>query len=246
MQEIESIIPFALSPWEKRIQAFQYVNADKEKGQQWDVCTAVSSSARNDVVGVGGVMRAMTHADAKATSETFSFTLGWRSEQNPYSGELAPMAYALRNMPDISHRRVALLTTNKAVALSLCNPRQKSGQEYIRCIYASINKLWRTGKGILVFWMPNTEENELLRSAKREARQASKEGATPEKQFPRMKSTTLNLEKKKLTAERSLPADVGKHSKRVDAAGRPSQVQVNILRSYMIIGHGLNATCCPS
>lgn len=33
-----------------------------------------------------------------------------------------------------------------------------------------------------------------------------------------MQSTTLNLEKKKLNAERSLPDNVGKHSKMVDAA----------------------------
>jgi hypothetical protein len=71
---------------------------------------------------------------------------------------------------------------------------------------------------LLVFWVPGSDENELLQLAKQEARQATKEGATPEKMFPIMKSTTLNVEKKKLTSERNLPDGIGKHSKRVDAA----------------------------
>ena len=128
------------------------------------------------------------------------------------------MAHALNILPNVSHRRIALVTTNKAVALSLRNPRQQSGQAYIRSIYKDIAKLWRSGNGLLVFWVPSSDENERLQVAKQEARQATKECAIPEKQCPRMKPTTLNVEKKKLTSERNLPDGIGKHSKRVDAA----------------------------
>jgi hypothetical protein len=88
---------------------------------------------------------------------------------HPYSGELAAIAHALNILPDVSHRRIELLTTNKAVALSFRNPRQQSGQVYLRRTYTSLSKLWRYGNGLLVFWIPSSNENELLQLAKREA-----------------------------------------------------------------------------
>jgi ribonuclease HI len=218
LEEMESIQPFTLAPWDRRVEAIQYADMSVEIGETWDVGVAVSSSARNGLVGVGGVIRIKVKGKTDPRSETFSLTLGPRNEQNPYSGELAAMAHALRMMPNVRRRRIALLTTSKAVALSLRNPRQQSGQEHIQCIYKEINRLWRRGNGLLVVWIPASEDNMLLQLAKQEAREASKEGATADKRFPRMKSTTLNLENRKLKAERSLPADVGKHSKRVDAA----------------------------
>ncbi|OAA33938.1 hypothetical protein BBO_09396 [Beauveria brongniartii RCEF 3172] len=115
------------------------------------------------------------------------------------------MAHALRNLPNVSHRRVALLTTNQAVALTLRNPRQHSGQEYVRSIYNSIQRLWKHDNGILVVWIPSSSENKILQLAKREAKQATKQGCVPKRQSLVMKSTTLNLERKKLEAVRSLP-----------------------------------------
>lgn len=200
------------------MQAIKHDDTTKVAQPNWDICVAVSSSARNDVVGVGGVVRATTWEDDTATNETFSFTLGLRSEQSSYSAELAALAHALDVMPAINRRRVALLTTCQAVALTLCNPRQHSGQEYVRRIYGSINKLWKSGNGVLVFWIPTSSENELLQSAKKEARRATKEGSIPKNQASNMKSTTLNFQRHKLKTERSLPDDVGKHTKRVDAA----------------------------
>lgn len=218
LEKIETIQSFTLAPWDKRVQAIKHDDKIKETQSSWDVCVAVGSSARNDVVGAGGVVCATTHGDAPATNDTFSFTLGSRSEQNPYSAELAAMAHALNVMPYVSHCRVALLTTSQAAALTLRNPRQHSGQEYVRRIYSSLNKLWKNGNGVLVFWIPSSSKNELLQLAKKEARRATKEGSIPKIQASKMKSTTLNSQKKKLKAERSLPDDVGKHTKRVDAA----------------------------
>ena len=137
---------------------------------------AVGSSARNGVVGGGGVVRGTPFVDGSATSHEFSLTLGLRTGHNPYSAELAAIAHALNILPDVSHRRIALLTTNKAVALSLRNPRQQSGQVYLRRTYTSLRKLWRYGNGLLVFWIPSSNENELLQLARQEARQATKRG----------------------------------------------------------------------
>lgn len=52
--KLESIQPFTLKPWEKRVQAFNYENAAKQQDIEWDIRVAVSSSARNCVVGIGG------------------------------------------------------------------------------------------------------------------------------------------------------------------------------------------------
>jgi hypothetical protein len=85
---------------------------------------AVSSSARNEVVGFGGVIQKQPPKYKKPRLKTFSVTLGARSEQNPYSGELAAMAHALKTLPALKLYRITLLTSNKAVALTLGNPQQ--------------------------------------------------------------------------------------------------------------------------
>ncbi len=71
---------------------------------------------------------------------------------------------------------------------------------------------------IAVMWTPLSEENELLKLAKKKAREATQQGATPQTKTPRMKSTTLNVARSKLDTNKSLPEKVGKHSKKVDAA----------------------------
>lgn len=63
------------------------------------------------------------------------------------------------------------------------------------------------------------DENELLRTAKEEARKATQESAIPERQCARMRSTTLNTAQlKHRTDNKSLPENIGKHSKKVDPA----------------------------
>ncbi|OAQ57559.1 reverse transcriptase [Pochonia chlamydosporia 170] len=162
LSEIESIQPFALAPWDKRMEAIQYEDMSKGIEGTWDVGVAVSSSARNGLVGVGGVAHIKVKGRADPRSQAFSITIGPRNEQNPYSGELAAMAHALRSLPNVRRRRIALLTTNKAMALSLRNPRQQSGQEHIQIIYGEINRLWKKGNGLLIVWIPASENNVLL------------------------------------------------------------------------------------
>ena len=218
LDKIETIKPFALAPWDQRVETI----IDEEFHQQAipaiGIYIAVSSSARNGVVGVGGAAQVPASVEGGPKGRAFSFTLGLRTEQNPYSGELAAMAYALRTLPEINHRSIALLTASKAAALTLGSPRQQSGQEYIQCVYESIEKLRRNGNRVVVFWTPSNAKDKLLRAAKQEAREASEEGAMAEEQFPRMRSTTLNMERAKLNGSNVLPDNVGLHSRRVDAA----------------------------
>ncbi|KAH7459286.1 hypothetical protein FOMA001_g20106 [Fusarium oxysporum f. sp. matthiolae] len=63
------------------------------------------------VVGIGGVIEIPASVREGRKLERFSFTLGMRTEQNPFCEELAAMAYALRHLPDIEYRSVALLAS---------------------------------------------------------------------------------------------------------------------------------------
>lgn len=54
LREIETILPFALAPWDTRLQAIKHDKANKKYEVRCDICVAVSSPARNEVVGAGG------------------------------------------------------------------------------------------------------------------------------------------------------------------------------------------------
>ncbi|KYK57509.1 hypothetical protein DCS_04519 [Drechmeria coniospora] len=147
MDELETINPFTLSPWEERTQTRVDVEGDPGSGQPdagWAVCVAVTSSARNSVVGIGAAIDVPISVRGGPKIERYSFTLGMRTEQSPFSGELAAMAYALKQLPELRHRSVALLTSNKAAVLTIRNPHQQSGQGYVESIYNSISTQ-RTG-----------------------------------------------------------------------------------------------------
>ncbi|KAF5256557.1 hypothetical protein FOXYS1_12962 [Fusarium oxysporum] len=148
-------------------------------------------------------------------SETTQADLGWA---NPFSGELAATAYALRHLPDLEYRSVAVLASNRTAVLTIRNPHQQSGQEYVRCIYDSIDTLKVKGNVMAVIWMPTSAEHKLLKIVKEEARGAARDDAIPALKFPRMRSTTLNMARLSQRTSRHLPDNVGKFSKRVDAA----------------------------
>lgn len=153
VEELETINPFTLAPWAERVQTI-LVDGDNSETTQadlgWAVRVAVSSSARNGIVGVGGVIEIPALVRGGPKLERFSFTLGMRTEQNPFSGELAATAYALRHLPDLKYRSVAVLASNRAAVLTIRNPRQQSGQEYVRCIYDSIGTLKVKGNVVAI------------------------------------------------------------------------------------------------
>ncbi|KAM4067555.1 reverse transcriptase (RNA-dependent DNA polymerase) [Hirsutella rhossiliensis] len=78
MEELETINPFTLAPWVERAQTIITDESGTEAievGSGEAVRIALSSSARNDVVGVGGVIEIPTQAHGSSTLERFSFTL---------------------------------------------------------------------------------------------------------------------------------------------------------------------------
>jgi hypothetical protein len=83
---------------------------------------AVSSSARNGLAGFGVAIEKQPPQYRKLKLKTFSGTLGARSEQHPFSAELAAMAHTLNMLVGPKDYRITLLTSNKAAALTIRNP----------------------------------------------------------------------------------------------------------------------------
>jgi hypothetical protein len=190
METLETINRFTLAPWEGRLQTElgETSESQTEAGESMQI--AVSSSARNEVVGFGGVIQKQPPKYKKPRLKAFSVTLGVRSEQNPYSGELAAIAHALKTPPVLKLYRITLLTSNKAAALTLGNPRQQMGQEHVCLIYKLIRRLRRNGNSITIRWVSTSEEIKLLGLPKVQARAATQEDShdpnkTPAKACPR-------------------------------------------------------------
>ena len=218
MDELETINPFTLILWENRVRTITSDVTTTQRNADYDIRIAVSGSARNGLVGVGAaaVLPASIYGSPKLG--TFSSTLGPRSEQNPYSGELAAMERALGTPVALTSSRIELSTRNKAAVLTLRQPRQQSGQQHLCHIYESIRALRKNGNTVTIRWLPAGEENKLWELAKGKAKHATRQGAAPEIQTPRMRSTTLNIAQSKRDTSSHLPDKVGAHSKRVDVA----------------------------
>ncbi|KAI3277363.1 transcriptional regulator family: Zinc finger, CCHC-type [Penicillium roqueforti] len=218
METLETINPFTLAPWEERIQPDMDQPVDFQTSAGLYMQIAVSSSARNELVGFGMATEKQPPRYRKLKLKTLSVTLGARAEQNPFSAELAAMAHALKMVVGIKDYRITLLTSNKAAALTLRNPRRQSGQELVCQMYKLMRRLRRNGNRIKFHWIRTSEDNKLSSLAKEQARTATQEDALPQERVPRMKSTTLKIARSQAVPCSELPENIGRHAKRVDAA----------------------------
>ncbi|KAG6997033.1 RNA-directed DNA polymerase from mobile element jockey [Fusarium oxysporum f. sp. conglutinans] len=185
----------------------------------WAVRIATSSSARNDLVGMGGTVRIpISLARAGKIIETFSVTLGTTEEHNPYTAELAAIARGLKYLPEMKYRVVVILTSNRSAAQAIGNPRQQSGQGHIREIYDAIEKLKGDMNRVRLIWLPSDSELKIQRIAKMSARHATEPYVTPRIGTSKAKTTILSRTRADLRRERKLPDGVGRHSRKVDSA----------------------------
>jgi hypothetical protein len=149
---------------------------------------------------------------------TYSVTLGARTEQNPYTAELAAMAMAMRRLPlHLVGRRITIITSNQGALLATNQPRHQSGQTSIEEIYEVARMLRKGGNSVSMIWVPSQGSFELGRRAKEAARQATEQGRTPQGQCQQAKSTAINNAIAK-GETRTLPDGVGKYSRDIDTA----------------------------
>lgn len=114
METLETINPFTLAPWETRMQTDVEAMPDPQTAPGGSIQIAVSSSARNGLVGFGVAIEKQPPRYQKLKLKTFSVTLGARSEQNPFSAELVAIAHTLNRLVGLKGFRFSVLTSNKA------------------------------------------------------------------------------------------------------------------------------------
>ena len=76
----------------------------------YEVRIATSSSAKKRIVGIG---EAIYDTLGIRKPSAFSVTLKTRTEQNPYTAELAAIAIAIKQLPpDLIKRQIAIFSSN--------------------------------------------------------------------------------------------------------------------------------------
>ncbi|KAJ5956316.1 reverse transcriptase [Penicillium viridicatum] len=150
VQEMQKIPPFAVVLSSRR--AEEYRDRDHQL-----ICISLIGRTRVDPsdtdrngrsyadCGFGGVIQSKY-------LKTF-FILGARAEQNLYSGKLVAIAHALSTLPGHKQYRISLLTSNKAVAPTLRNPRQRSDQEHYKDL---LDNVGRHAKQVVTALLGNT------------------------------------------------------------------------------------------
>ncbi|KAL9570493.1 hypothetical protein ACKAV7_005381, partial [Fusarium commune] len=246
IERMETIEPYALPPWHRHMvveydsdkEAAAYVDTGDdvtETGNMRQVLIATSASARNGLVGMGGIVRNTASGGAKDNIVAkYSATLGPRDEQNAYMAELEAIAMVLRCMPDgLQHRDIIVATRNRSALQAIAKPRQQSGQGAIREIYRHARRLEKGGNTIKMRWVSSTNESFTLGvKAKTEARKATESGCKATKPPHQARSTRLRV----LLAQRRrlmvLPESVGGYSKRLDKAlpGKHTRILYDALK----------------
>jgi hypothetical protein len=213
---------YVIAPWEDRLPAT--IEPDIKKAVETANSTpgiriATSASVRKGTVGMGGAIHDTSGNTPGREPVTYSITVGTRTEQNPYTAELAAMAMAIRCLPpDLLGRRITIFTSNQGALLALSKPMHQSGQSSIGQVYDAVRNLRKGGNHVCIAWVPTQEEFILGGRAKESARQATRQEHSLRQQLQQAKSTTVNIEIAKQRGTKALPKGVGKFSKEMDAA----------------------------
>jgi ribonuclease HI len=223
MDRMEIIREFALPPWTSRVPVLgkdDFAEAAKAPSEVEGIIIATSSSVKNGMVGMGGVVHDTTINGSGRVLASYSVTLGSRDEQNSYTAELAAVAMALRCMPhQIPFRDVTVISSNLSVVAVIRRPRQQSGQCTVREMYDQIKRLQRRGCSVRLMWVPAKGADFALGAmAKAAAQRATKIDCIVETPSYQAKSTTLRLALAQRQPRGRLPESVGKYSKCIDTA----------------------------
>ena len=220
--KMEVIEPYGIAPWEERLSVTIDLGIEaaaiRIANTTPSIRIATSSSARKGMVEMGGAIHDSLGIVTGREPITYSVTLAARTEQNPYTAELAAMAMTMKRLSQhLVGRQITIITSNQGALLATSQPRHQSGQSSIDEIYKVARTLRKGGNSISMIWIPSQESFKLSRRAKEAARQATEPGRTPHGQCQQARSTTINNAIAK-EETRTLPDGVGKYSKEMDTA----------------------------
>ena len=183
------------------------------------ICIATSSSERNGMVGMGVAIYDTLGNMPNGQLLTYSITLGPRSEQNPYTAELAAIAMGMQGVPPyLLRRQITMFTSNQAALRAVSQPKQQSGQASIGQIYDAFRVLREGYNRVLITWVPTQQPFQLGSIAKKAARHATEVGRLPQEQSSRAKATVINSAREMQQEERRLPEGIGRCSRQMDTA----------------------------
>ncbi|EWZ29355.1 uncharacterized protein FOBCDRAFT_277061 [Fusarium oxysporum Fo47] len=111
IERMETIEPYALPPWHRCMAVDNDTDTEAagdagpgddmtETSSMRQVLIATSASARNGIVGMGGVVRNTAGGGADDVLAKYSATLGPKDEQKVYTAELEAIAVVPSCMPD--------------------------------------------------------------------------------------------------------------------------------------------------
>jgi hypothetical protein len=218
---MEVIQPYVIAPWEERLLAIIEPGTEatvRVANTARGIRITTSSSERRGMVGMGGVIHDTLGIVTGREPITYSVTLGARTEQNPYTAELAAIAVAMKRLPlHLVGRQITIFASNQGALLAASQPRHQSGQTSIKETYEVARMLRKGGNSISMTWIPAQGSFELGKRAKEAARQATEQGRTPQGQCHQAKTTIINNARTKRET-RTLPDGVGKYSREMDTA----------------------------
>jgi hypothetical protein len=114
---MEVIQPYIMAPWEERLRARidpEREEAIKVANTTCGIRVATSSSERRGVVGMGGAIHDTLGIVSSRETITYSVSLGPRTEQNPYTAELAAIATAIKRLPlHLVGSQIIIFTSNQ-------------------------------------------------------------------------------------------------------------------------------------
>ena len=219
---METILPYTIPPWEGRIHVT--IDPDRDKAIETAKDTqririSTSSSERQDRVGMGGAIDCTGSCVPDLEPTTLSIMVGTRTEQNPYTVELAAIAIAMHRLPPyLQRKQITIFTSSQAALKAVSQPKQQSGQGSIEQIYRTARELKARDNHLHIAWIPAAADFELSKKAKTAARQATENGRSPHSPPQQVKSTTVNRAIGEQRSQRELLDGVGKYSKRIDTA----------------------------
>ena len=225
LPKIESIHPFSIAPWHKRIHAM--IHPQREEAAQMaaaaqGILVATSATEKKGIISAGGVIcdTTTTRPPDKPAMATYTVTLGAPDRFNIYFAEIIAVARALQNLSTlpspVKNRVITILSSNLSLLQVISNPMQQSGQSYICQIYTATHRLAQAGNRVCARWAPVNEHVYLMEKAKATARQAANLSTQMNDSIPSARATVLSLAKHDLQLK---PIEnVGKYTRNFDTA----------------------------
>jgi hypothetical protein len=233
---LETIDAFPMPPWEERLPVV--IERDREKAAEaaksaQGLIFAISTAVKNERIGYGGAFVTLSPNGPLHEPVGVGAGIGLKSSQNPYTAELAAIAKMLQQIPDnMKNTQVRILSNNQAALRAIGHPQQQPGQMHIRKIYEAIRRAKEQNNSFKGIWRPAEVKNAVCKLAKKKAKLATQPGGPTIEQLPDSKQAFLSTIRAGRGRDRSLPKDVGRYSKELDAAlpGKHTRMLYNNLK----------------